>query len=88
MLLLTHFLPRTSARSFAEYYFVDRARARLFAACTHIFTITNSFTDFFWIKLARDVTENFLPHILSGSFETKMEHASTTVIEKKKKKKF
>jgi hypothetical protein len=37
---LTHFVLRTSACSFAEFYSVDRARA-------YIFTLANSFIDFF-----------------------------------------
>jgi hypothetical protein len=37
---LIHFLRRMRVCSFAEFYSVDRA-------CTYIFTIANSFTDFF-----------------------------------------
>jgi hypothetical protein len=52
---LTHFVPRPSACSFVT--------------CTFIFTIANSFTEFFWIKLAMEVTDYFLPHILNVWFE-------------------
>jgi hypothetical protein len=52
---LTHFIPRPSACSFVT--------------CTSIFTIANSFTEFFWIKLAREVTDDFLPHILNVWFD-------------------
>jgi hypothetical protein len=39
------------------------------SACMYIFTIANSFTDFFGIKLAREMTDNFLPHILNVQLE-------------------
>jgi hypothetical protein len=36
-----------------------------FAPGTYIFTIPKSFTDFFFIKLAKGMTDNFLQHILN-----------------------
>jgi hypothetical protein len=52
---LTHFILRPSACSFVT--------------CRYIFTLANSFTDFFWIKSAREVSDNFLPHILNVWFK-------------------
>jgi hypothetical protein len=41
-----------------------------FVTCTYIFTLANSFTDFFFkIKSAREVFDDFLPHILNVWFE-------------------
>jgi hypothetical protein len=36
-----------------------------FVTCTYIFTLANSFSDFFLIKSARKVSDHFLPHILN-----------------------
>jgi hypothetical protein len=46
-----------------------RTSACTFVTCTYIFTLANSFSDFFWIKSAREVSDNFLPHILNVWFE-------------------
>jgi hypothetical protein len=46
-----------------------RMSACTFVTCTYIFTLANSFSYFFLIKSAREVSDNFLPHILNIWFE-------------------
>jgi hypothetical protein len=45
-----------------------RTSACTFVTCTYIFTLANNFSDFFWIKSAREVSDYFLLHILNVWF--------------------